>query len=132
MTNLVLYAAGAAGAAAGAAAGGESPVPNYVGYALAFVLVGALTGYLGARVMPGRPGGGRVLPAVVCLVAALVGGAAGLLLFTSGPSPETTYQPGYSHNTTLPAFWISPIFAFVFAMLALAAYKLTDRDPSII
>jgi uncharacterized membrane protein YeaQ/YmgE (transglycosylase-associated protein family) len=114
------------------AAGGESSIPNYVLYGLAFIVVGALTGYLGSRIMPGRDDGGRAFPTAVGLVAGLVGGVAGLLLFTSGPSPETNYQPGYSHQTGLPGYWISPIFSFVSAMLALAAYKLTDRDPSTI
>jgi uncharacterized membrane protein YeaQ/YmgE (transglycosylase-associated protein family) len=114
------------------AAGGESSIPNYILYGLAFIIIGALTGYLGSRVMPGRDDAGRGFAAIVGLVAGLVGGFAGLLLFTSGPSPETTYQPGYSHQTGLPGYWISPIFSFVFAMLALAAYKLTDRDPSTI
>ncbi|HZI19506.1 MAG TPA: hypothetical protein VEY09_13020 [Pyrinomonadaceae bacterium] len=125
MPSLVLFAAAPA-------AGGESSVPNYILYALAYALTGVLTGYLGAGIMPGRAGEGRTLPAVIGLVAGLVGGFAGLLLLTSGPSAETTYQPGYSHNTTLPGYWVSPLFAFVFAMLALAAYKLTDRDPSTI
>jgi uncharacterized membrane protein YeaQ/YmgE (transglycosylase-associated protein family) len=132
MINLVLFAAPAAAPAATTGAGAESSVPNFIVYSLAFILTGALTGYVGARVMPGRAGEGYVLPVVVGLVGGLVGGFAGLLLFTSGPSVETTYQPGYSQHTGLPGYWISPLFSFVFAMMTLAAYKVTGRDPSTI
>lgn len=104
----------------------------YVSYLIVYVLVGALTGYLGARIMPGRAGSARAVSLVLGTVGAVVGGMGGLLLFGAGPSYETTYRPGYAEGTTLPAYWITPIFAFVAAMLALAAYKLTDRDPSVV
>jgi uncharacterized membrane protein YeaQ/YmgE (transglycosylase-associated protein family) len=103
----------------------------YVSYFIVYVVVGALTGYVGARIMPGRTGSGRVAPLALATVGAVAGGVGGLLLFGAGPSYETTYRPGYAEGTTLPAYWITPIFAFVAAMLALAAYKLTDRDPSV-
>lgn len=118
-------------AAAAAAGGGTNTAPNYLGYVLVFILTGALTGYLGAGIMPGRAEAGRVVPAVLGLIGGLVGGIAALFLISSWPRYVTAYQPGYEHHTALPAYWISPIFAFVLAMLVLAAYKLTDRDPSV-
>jgi uncharacterized membrane protein YeaQ/YmgE (transglycosylase-associated protein family) len=82
------------------AAGGESSIPNYVLYGLAFIVVGALTGYLGSRIMPGRDDGGRAFPTAVGLVAGLVGGVAGLLLTrtrracrATGSAPSSRSSP---------------------------------------
>lgn len=94
---------------------------------LVFILVGLGTGLLSMRLMPGVVSDKTLWPPALGTVGAVAGGLSGLVLFDYGRARDYLY--GYTHlyesvGSTLPAYWMSPIFALVGALLVMAVYGL--------
>lgn len=94
---------------------------------LAFALLGTGTGLMAYRFMP-RVVPDRPLPlALFGAAGGLAGGLSSLVLFGYGRAHD--YLSGYTGvyegaAETLPAYWMSPLFALVGALLVLAVYRL--------
>ena len=96
-------------------------------WVLVFIVIGVGTALLSKRLMPGVVSDKTLWPLALGTVGAVAGGLSSLVLFDYGRAHDYLY--GYTHvyestGSTLPAHWMSPIFALVGALLVMAVYGL--------
>lgn len=106
----------------------------YLGYMLAFLLIGLFAGYASRADLPGG-----LANYVAAVAGALAGGIFWLALRAygwamveggtrAGQGPEAARYAHLAGDTTQPGYWIGIFFAGAGAMLAIALYSLFFGD----
>jgi uncharacterized membrane protein YeaQ/YmgE (transglycosylase-associated protein family) len=108
---------------------------TYIGYTIAFLVIGFLTGYVARGYMPGGADVSRGANYAAAVVGALAGGLFWVLLrrFTWGGVggeigygivPESSSYVSRAGDTTQPGYWAGLLFAIVGALLLIALHRL--------
>lgn len=109
-------------------------VSTYLGYTLAFLIIGLFAGYASEDEMPVRSRG-NAFNYAAAVAGALAGGLLWLALrhygwgaieggTQAGQGPEALAYAHHHGDTTQPGYWIGLFFAAAGSMLALALYRL--------
>lgn len=103
---------------------------TFIGYSLAFILIGLFAGLVAKRYMPGANEASYSVHCLVAVAGALVGGLSWVALrwfnwnHQGAVSEGSVYERVDPGQTQLPGYWIGLFTATAIALLALAAYKL--------
>lgn len=108
---------------------------TYVGYTLAFIVIGLFAGYASRTDIPDGSPATRPLRYAVAVAGALAGGILWLLLreygwggvvggTQAGQGPEALGYANLAGDTTQPGYWIGLFFAVAGTIFTLAVYLL--------